>query len=264
MSQPILLPRERGPDFVGVGVQKSGTTWLADVLGQHPGVLLRRKEISFIVRHYHRGWGWYESFFADKQGRRAGELSVNHWNSPRADMARREFYPGWNPRRRLYFWRRYPSARDELAARYPGLRVFAVFRNPVDRAWSHYSMWRQRRERTGKRVVPFERMFADDGRWIRTQGLYAHWLAHWRERFSDFGVFLYDDIVDDPKTLARDLYRFVGVDAGFEPVLTRRVNEGRGKERMPDPVAALLRETYRGEVLRFQDLIGRDLSRWLS
>jgi hypothetical protein len=264
MSDVIQRPRERGPDFVGVGVQKSGTTWLADVLSQHPGVLLRRKEISFFVRNYHRGWGWYESFFADKQGRCAGELSVNHWYSPRADMARREFYPAWNPRRRLYFWRKYPSARDELAAHYPGLRVFAVFRNPTERAWSHYSMWRERRERNGKRVVPFERMFADDGRWIRTQGLYAHWLGYWRERFPDFGVFLYDDIVDDPKALARDLYRFVGVDPSFEPVLTRRVNEGRSKERMPDSAAALLRDTYRDEVLRFQQLIGRDLGRWLA
>jgi len=256
-------PRERGPDFVGVGVQKSGTTWAADVLAQHPGVLIRRKEISFIVRYFHRGWPWYESFFEGKQGRVAGELSVNHMYSPRPEPSRREFYPGWNPRRRLYFWRRYPSARDELAARYPGLRKFALFRNPVERAWSHYSMWRLRRERNGKRVVPFERMFADDGRWIRTQGMYSHWLDYWRERFPDFGAFLYDDIVNDPKTLARELYRFVGVDPSFEPVLDRRVNEGRAKEPMPEAVAALLRETYRDEILRFQERIGRDLGGWL-
>jgi hypothetical protein len=76
MNEPDSNPRESGPDFVGVGVQKSATTWVADVLEQHPGVLLRRKEINFFVRHFHRGWGWYESYFADKQGRMAGELSV--------------------------------------------------------------------------------------------------------------------------------------------------------------------------------------------
>jgi hypothetical protein len=263
MSDPTRQPRERGPDFVGVGVQKSGTTWAADVLAQHPGVLLRRKEISFFVRYFHRGWSWYESFFDGKQGRIAGELSVNHLYSPRPDASRREFYPSWNPRRRLYFWRRYPSARDELAARYPDLRTFALFRNPVERAWSHYSMWKERRARNGKRTVPFERMFADDGRWIRTQGMYAHWLDHWRERFPDFGVFLYDDIVNDPKTLARELYRFIGVDPSFEPVLDRRVNEGRAKAPMPEAAGALLRDAYRDEVLRFQQRIGRDLGAWL-
>ena len=34
MSEARVQPRERGPDFVGVGVQKSGTTWAADVLAQ--------------------------------------------------------------------------------------------------------------------------------------------------------------------------------------------------------------------------------------
>lgn len=264
MGDSTRKPRERGPDFVGVGVQKSGTTWLADVLGQHPGILLRKKEISFFVRHFHRGWDWYEAFFEDKQGRLAGELSVNHFYSPRADVTRREFYPSWNPRRRLYFWRRYPSARDELAARYPGLPVFALFRNPIDRAWSHYSMWRERRERNGKRVVPFERMFADDGRWIRTQGLYAQWLEHWRERFPEFGVFLYDDVVSDPKRLARELYAFVGADPDFAPDLTRRVNEGRRKAPLPAATHALLREAYRDEIGRFARLIDRDLESWLA
>jgi hypothetical protein len=32
---------------------------------------------------------------------------------------------------------------------------------------------------------------------------------------------------------------------------------------MPDAVAALLRETYRDEILRFQERIGRDLGAWL-
>lgn len=264
MSRSPRKPRERGPDFVGVGVQKSGTTWLADVLGQHPGILLRKKEISFFVRHFHRDWDWYEAFFADKQGRLAGELSVNHLYSPRPDMTRLEFYPRWNPRRRLYFWRRYPSARDELAARYPGLRVFALFRNPIERAWSHYSMWRERRERNGKRIVPFERMFEDDGRWIRTQGYYGHWVEHWRERFPDFGVFLYDDVVSDPKRLARELYEFVGADPGFEPELGRRVNEGRRKAPLPGETHELLREAYRDEIGRFARLIDRDLDGWLA
>jgi hypothetical protein len=33
---------------------------------------------------------------------------------------------------------------------------------------------------------------------------------------------------------------------------------------MPDSAAALLRDAYRDEVLRFQQLIGRDLGSWLA
>jgi hypothetical protein len=41
------------------------------------------------------------------------------------------------------------------------------------------------------------------------------------------------------------------------------VNPGRGKTPMPESVAALLRESYRDEILRFEERIGRDLGAWL-
>lgn len=255
--------REVGPDFVGVGVQRAGTTWVAEVLRQHPGVWMREKEISFFTRHYHRGWDWYEAHFAGREGRRAGELSVNYFYAPRPDSTRREFYPLWNPRRRLQFWRRMPSPRDELARRYPSLRVFVVLRNPVERAWSHYWYWRARRRRGGKRSVPFERMFRADGRWIETQGRYADHLAHWREAFPEMGVFFYDDLRERPAELARSLYRFVGVDPGFAPRTEAWINT-RTVEPLPPALRRELAAHYRAQVERLEAMVGRDLSAWLA
>ena len=155
------------------------------------------------------------------------------------------------------------SARDELVAHYPGLRVFAMFRNPVDRVWSHYWYWRNRKVRLRKGFVPFERMFADDGRWIRLQGDYADLLSHWREAFPDMGVFLYDDMRADPAALARSVYRFVGVDEGFAPALSKKVNLGK-YEPMPRQTRERLVEAYRDQVVRFAAMTGRDLSGWLD
>jgi hypothetical protein len=149
------LPSSDGPDFVGVGVHKAGTSWAGYVLAQHPRLLMNKKEISFFVRYYHKGYRWYHNWFKDKNGRLAGEFTPSYIISPRPDSAHREFYPHWNPRRRIYFWREQPSARDELKKRYPGVRVFAMFRNPVDRAWSAYWFWRRRKDRIGKRSVDF-------------------------------------------------------------------------------------------------------------
>jgi hypothetical protein len=254
--------REVGPDFVGVGVQRAGSTWVAEVLRQHPQVWLRRKELSFFTRHYHRGWGWYEGHFAGREGRAAGEFSVNYFYAPRPDASHREFYPRWNPRRRLQFWRPMPSPRDALAARYPDLRVFVVLRNPVDRAWSHYWYWRGRRVRSGKRIVPFERMFADDGRWIGTQGHYADHLAHWQQAFPGMGVFFHDDLRQRPAQLAREVYRFVGVDPAFAPKTDEWVN-ARSYDPMPSELRRQLVAHYREQVERLQQLVGRDLSGWL-
>lgn len=262
MNAASHIPVE-GPDFVGVGVQKCGTSWIGNILAQHPQVLLEKKEISFFVRHFHRGYGWYHHFFEGKNGRKAGEISVNYWLSPRPNPTRKEYYPHWNPRRWLFFWRAYPSARDELKAHYPGIQIFAIFRNPADRAWSHYWFWRNRKERFGKRIVSFETMFRDDGRWIHTQGNYADTFAHWREAFPDMGIFFYDDLKTDPAQLARQVYQFVGVDDTFEPVLTERVNPGK-YEPMPGETREFLIEAYRDQIQRFSVLTGRDLSHWLS
>ena len=45
------------PDFLGIGAQRSGTTWLYEQLRGHPQVVMssKRKEIHFFDRHYDRG-----------------------------------------------------------------------------------------------------------------------------------------------------------------------------------------------------------------
>ena len=256
-------PRPEGPDFVGVGVQKGGTTWLGEILAQHPQVLMSKKEINFFVRYFHKGYSWYHHWFQNKNGRLAGEFTQSYIISPRPDPAHREFYPNWNPKRTILFWRKQPSARDELKDRYPGVRVFAMFRDPADRAWSAYWYWRRRKERIGKRYVSFEKMWADDGRWIRTRGLYADQLAYWREALPDFGAFFYDDIKTDPVGLAQAVFRFIGVDDTFVPLdYERKVNK-TDYNPMPPEVRRMMVDCYREQIVRFAEMTGRDLSPWL-
>jgi hypothetical protein len=260
-----MRTRSAGPDFIGVGAQKSGTSWIGYVLAQHPQIFCPRKGVNFFVRYFHRGYGWYQHWFDDRGGRKAGEISSNYLYSPRPDAAHKQFYPRWIPRERLFFWRRRPSARDEIHARYPDVKVFAIFRNPIERAWSHYWMWRNRKERIGKakRVVPFHQMFRDDGRWIRTQGYYGHYLAHWREHFPDMGVFFYDDLQRDPLGLARQLFGFLEVDPDFVPETDEPIFKG-SYEPMADADRALVVEAYREDNRRFSELVGRDFSHWLK
>ena len=251
-----------GPDFVGVGMQRCGTTWAADMLAQHPGILMIKKEVNFFVRYYRKGTQWYHDWFCDKGDRVAGEFSPNYMISPRPDPACKELYPSWNPRRKLLFWMREPSARDELRSRYPNVKVLAVFRNPVERAWSAYWFWCRKKKEQGKRVVPFEKMWADDGRWIRTIGFYADYLRCWRETFPDMGVFFYDDILNEPLVVARNLYRFTGVDDSFEPDITVQPKKG-SYEKMPLEIRCMLTNFYRKQILELAEITNRDLSGWL-
>ena len=88
-----MQPRKEGPDFVGVGVQKSGSTWLADLFAQHPGVLIAKKEIDFFVRYFRKGYGWYHTWFRNKDSRMAGDFTPNYIISPRPDPTHKESYP---------------------------------------------------------------------------------------------------------------------------------------------------------------------------
>ncbi len=252
----------RGPDFVGIGVQKSGTTWAGDILAQHPKILIQKKEISFFVHHFHKGYDWYEKWFQGRGNGIAGEFSVNYIYTPRPESTIKEYYPKWNPRRKLLFWRNNPSARDELKRCYPEVKVLAFFRNPIQRAWSHYWFWRNRRELNRKCVVSFQQMFKEDGRWLQLQGNYADLLSFWRHSFPDLGVFLFDDIQERPVALTRELFEFVGVDPGFVPVFSGAVNSG-DYPLMPKDIQRDLIEYYREQILCFAAMIGRNLDHWL-
>ena len=92
-----------GPDFVGIGVHKSATTWVGDILAQHPDVYIKKKEVSFFTHSFYRGYGWYSNFFKDKGTRKAGEITPGYIISPRQDSSTKEFYPHFNPRRTIFY-----------------------------------------------------------------------------------------------------------------------------------------------------------------
>ena len=52
------------PTFIGIGVQRGGTTWLHTLLGSHPSVYMPtlRKEIRFFDLYYTQGLGWLKLF----------------------------------------------------------------------------------------------------------------------------------------------------------------------------------------------------------
>jgi hypothetical protein len=108
------------PDFVVIGAQKSGTTFLYHLLAQHPLVQpAASKELHFFDNLFDMGVEWYRRSFPEprwKGGRRTitGEASPSYLSHPHA--ARR------------------------MAEVVPQARLIALLRNPVDRAYSHYQM----------------------------------------------------------------------------------------------------------------------------
>lgn len=106
------------PDFLIIGAQKCGTTFLYNLLTEYPYVSrASTKEVHFFSRHFDRGIDWYRSHFpplADNEARRVitGEASP--------------------------FYLFHPHAARRAAATVPRAKLIVLLRNPVDRAYSHY------------------------------------------------------------------------------------------------------------------------------
>ena len=114
MSRPVIKPT-----FLVIGAAKAGTTSLYELLGAHPEVFLSDpKEPQFFTERYARGYGWYESLFADAAGYQAvGEGSTTYSE--------------------LGIW---PQTIDRLAAYVPEARFLYFTRHPLERL---ESMWIQ-------------------------------------------------------------------------------------------------------------------------
>jgi hypothetical protein len=109
-----------GPDVVIAGSARSGTSFLASLLGGHPGVDPGSvKESNYFSRELDRGPDWYDRLYA---ARRPGLLRLD------ASMS--------------YTFTHFPEALANLAREAPDAVVVYAVRHPLRRLLSHYQLHR--------------------------------------------------------------------------------------------------------------------------
>jgi Sulfotransferase domain len=203
----VSAPPRRGPkapDFIGIGAQRAGTSWMYACLYEHPRICMPRKEINFFSRepNWSRGFGWYEEIFAEcRPDAVSGEFSTSYLTAPDAPARIRD--------------------------RYPQVRLVVSLRNPVDRAYSSYL------NDIVAGVVPRDRGFQEaleEHPEYLDVGGYASHLRRYLELFprEQLLVSIFEDSRRNPLGAIQEVYRFLGVDAGFRPsMVNRRVGTGR-------------------------------------
>jgi hypothetical protein len=220
------------PDFLVLGGQRCGSTSLYDMLCGHPDVApASHKEPHFFDNNHLRGEQFYRRLFPlqlqmrareRRQGRRAvtGEATT--------------------------YYLAHPGVPARVRALLPDVRLIAILRDPVDRAYSHYQL----SVREGREPLSFEealaaepdrlageheRLIADPSyrgvahRFFsyRSRGRYIDQLERWWAEFprEQLLVLRSEDMFEDPRIVYDQLVTFLGLD----PDADRRTFRARNR-----------------------------------
>lgn len=248
-SSPAAPAPTRAPgiDFLGIGAQKAGTTWLHTRLAGHPGAFLPpEKEVHYWSAFKDRGLDWYRTLFA----------------AARPDQQRGEITPAYAVLD--------PAVIREIHDAFPDLKLFYILRNPVERAWSSALMNLHRAEMKFSEASDqwFIDHFQSSGSLQR--GDYAQCLENWsniygRERIL---VLLFEDIRRDPRGLLDRLARHIALDPGYfaqeqEEAVRRAELVGSGDKIRP-ALRRRLVDLYTPKIEALERATGLDLSSWHS
>jgi hypothetical protein len=107
------------PTFLIIGPPKCASTTLHYYLGQHPDVYVPAvKETNFFTHDYYKGLNFYSKYFSDASSAQAiGEATPS------------------------YFF--LPFALDRIKKDLPNAKLIVLLRNPIDRAFSHWLMFKE-------------------------------------------------------------------------------------------------------------------------
>jgi hypothetical protein len=264
-QEPPAVAEYRYPDFLCIGAQKAGTTWLDKNLRRHPGLWLPPVKETQYFNHVHlpqsRGWTTRA-----RQERAARNLQRYLAKTPQAewdyrfvsvlgDIAASPISDRWYGR--IFSLADPKQLCGEIAPDYAGLpaegirhiltlspqvRAILSLRDPIERSWSQIRM----NAADDADLATLERAALNNDIFARSD--YPAIIARWREFVPDerFRVVFMDDIVERPQHVLEEVCAFLGV-ACAERV-TRRAEEvvhaGRAQE-MPPSVHARLKQRYR-------------------
>ena len=215
------------PNFVLLGVQKSGSTALYDWLSQHPDVFGNpaMKDFPFFCedRYYDRGLDWFGRQFRGYHGESVVLHGYVHY---------------------LFFGR---DVAERLISYRPSLKALILLRDPVERA---FSGWLQARKTGNEDIDVFEEALQADreGRLTRVRdranrsylshGLYSHQIEEYLQYFpaEQLKIELFDSIRDDPGRICRDVFSFMGVDTTFEPAFSRKNDHSSPRSKLIETI----------------------------
>ena len=206
---------DRLPDFLIVGAAKSGTTSLYHYLNEHPDIFMSPdKEPGFFV-------------YANK------ELPQNQWEKTGCNDFKKYKSLFANSHEtqmvgeasNLYLYLNSTAINNIKInmSNWQDLKIIIILRNPIERAFSMFSMLKLKNAEalTFEEALKLgkERVEKGDGYGYDYVGfgLYYNQVKAYLDMFPYVEIFLFEDLVESPLSVIKDLYTFIHVDNSFVP-----------------------------------------------
>ena len=259
-------------NFLIIGCQRCGTTWVDAALREHPDVYLPpQKQTYFFDRHWEQGHRWYLDNFrgAMPSHKAVGEIATGYC---------------------------LPDAVARMADLLPHVRLVMIMRHPLDRAWSYY--WSRKADMGWN---TFHQALEEEPD-IVERGLYADQveciLRHYPQ--EQLLLLFHDDLARDDRAFLDQILTFIGLQPGWSSsmirqnknaamfprtrhalnaigmkpllgflsrsplgTLVRRLKKPSSRgEGMSPALRRELSDTFRDANARLADIAGRNLSHW--
>ncbi len=197
-------------DFVGVGVSKSATTWVAKMLAQHPHIYIPpNKEL-----HYFNGRsGKYDprlqhlkNIFGHKENTINGEFTPRYIISS--------------------------TAIKRLKHHFPAIKLIICLRNPLERAISQYKyfFYEKKKENITSFPQAIDKFYYDD---YVEKSLYHKHIKYIFNKFprNQIKIIWYKDIQNKPDRVLEDLLKFIGAPHLKLERTTQPINKTKDKNK---------------------------------
>lgn len=240
-------------NFLVIGAQKAGTTALDHYLRQHPDIgMADVKEVHYfddeeVFAHAPKDHAAYEAHFPDAKRFHGETTPIYLWWKPACERIHR-----YNPR----------------------MKLIAVLRDPVERAFSQWNMEFNRGDETrdfrSAIQAELEQRKVDPERQHRvfsylSRGFYSEQIEHFQQTFDPHQLLFlkFEDLRTDPRAQLTKIFDHIG--ASPEGLHLAPIELNRGTYSAPldiGPRRELL-ELFAKDIRKVEELLGWDLADWL-
>ena len=173
-------------DFIGIGAQKSATSWIYSQLKKHKDICIPVKELHFFSRKRYeiKGIDWYENKFHMCKNTMKGEFSTSYLNTK--------------------------GVAKKISDNYPNIKIIVSLRDPVKRAFSNYL--NDIMSGDVSKELSFEEAIMSHPEYLE-QGFYYEQIRQYLKYFKkeNIHIILFENIKKNPQIVLEDLFKFLNV-----------------------------------------------------